>query len=829
MSPQEISLQNAHQAAAQLPLDELLELFAGIDAWHFPGCEAAGYPPLQVADCGHGVTLVAPPYGSATCFPTSVGMAATWNRDLIEEVGQALGRETRAKNCGMLLGPMVNLHRLPCGGRNYESFSEDPVLAGKLGAAIIRGLQSEGTGACIKHIACNNQQQDQKQTSSIVDERTLRELYLKPFAIALEEAAPWAVMTSYNSVNHQYPSDSAYWLKEVLRGEMGFTGLIVSDWNCIQSDQVLTSSLDIEMPGPGKWLTPATLKNALAEGLVSESELRERAARVLQLHALCSPARTGEGPYSPPELDSPRHRALSRRVAEESITLLKNEGAQLPLDPNRIQRIAVIGPNATSARLGGGGSASVSPFYSISALEGIRALVGDQVEVLYSEGCGLGHDTPVVPADAFAPLNGSFGKGLSAEYFDIDDFAAGKPAASSRTEPQIDFSWGWAAPANGVPRVFYSARWSGKLRISESGLYQFSISTQEGVARVRFNGETVLDAWSNWDPENFEDKYANRSADFSAEYEAGTEIDLVVEYQKTGTRGGIHFGWNTPNQRSGIAAAEDLARTVDAVIIVAGLSNQYEGGAFDRQQFELPSPQVELIRRVAVANPNTTVALNNGTPVQMHPWIDHVPAVLEAYYPGQEGGHALARILFGKINPSGKLPDTIPKSWEEVPAMGHYPGKDGIAEYKEELNIGYRHYDSVGISPAFPFGFGLSYAKFKYGRPSLSDDLLTESSPVTIRVEVSNTSDRSGKETIQLYLVFPEARTGRPPKQLLDFAKHEIAPGETVCVAFEVRYKDLLTYDSEAHQWCLEQSKFQLAVGGASDNLQLVDIQAQKV
>lgn len=824
MSPQKISFQTAQQAANELPLDELLKLFAGIDAWHFPGCASAGYPPLQVADCGHGVTLVAPPYGSATCFPTSVGMAATWNKELIQEVGQVLGRETRAKDCGMLLGPMVNLHRLPCGGRNFESFSEDPVLAGKLAAAIIRGIQSEGTAACIKGFACNNQQHAQKDTSSIVDERTLRELYFKPFAIALEESAPWAIMTSYNSINNQYPGDSAYWLKQVVRGEMGYTGLIVSDWDGIQSDHVLTASLDMEMPGPARWLTPTKLKHALAQDLISEKELRERAARVLKLHALCTPARTGEGAYSPPELDSPRHRALCRQVAEESITLLKNENAQLPLDPNRIRRIAVIGPNATCARLGGGGSASVSPFYSVSALEGIRALVGEQVEVLYTEGCSLGNATPVVPAEALAPLNGDFGEGLYAEYFDIQDFAAGKPAAYSRIEQQVDFSWGWAAPADGVPRIHYSARWSGQLQIADGGLYKFTVTTQEGVARVRFNGVTVLDAWSDWQPDNFEAGYANRNAEFSIEYEAGTEIDLVIEYQKTGTRGGVHFGWNTPHQRDSIQAAEDLARTVDAVVIVAGLSNQFEGGDYDRKQFALPAPQPDLIRRVSDANPNTTVVLNNGTPVQMQPWIDHVPAVLEAYYPGQEGGHALARVLFGVVNPSGKLPDTIPNSWEEVPSMSHYPGKDGFAEYKEGLNVGYRHYDSTGITPAFSFGFGLSYSEFDYNKPHLSADTLRIGESIELEVEITNISNCAGKETAQLYLCFPDA-SDRPPRQLLDFVKIALAPGKTRTARFTVRHQDVLTYNTQSMQWQVEYPKIQLAVGGSPNQLQYAEIQ----
>lgn len=801
------------------PLEELLTLFAGHDAWHFNGSPSLGYEPMQVADCGHGITLVAPPYGSATCFPTSIGMAATWNRNLIEEVGQALGRETRAKGCRMLLGPMVNLHRLPCGGRNYETFSEDPVLTGKMAAAIIRGIQSEGTAACIKSFVCNNQQHEQKTTSSEVDPRTLRELYLKVFAVAFDESDPWSVMTSYNLVNGEHPADSHYWIEEILRGEMGYEGMVVSDWRAIQGDRAIGSGVDIEMPGPGKVLCAARLQRALDEGMITVAEIERRARRVLDLHRKCAPAWQEDSPFSPPELDSPRHRELCRRVAEESITLLKNEGGVLPLDRDKIHRLAVIGPNAATARLGGGGSASVSPFYSVSPIEGIRQAAGDGVEVRYAEGCAMGNQRPSIPPALFSQDPEGQQPGLHAEYFEVEAFDADGEAAKAQTDPTVDFSWGWAAPATGLPRELYAVRWTGYLHLPEAGEYTFALSTQEGLGRVHFGETTVLDAWKGYDATNFEDGYTNRHDEFTYMAEAPESIPVTIEYRKTGTRGGIHLGWKPPFREDPIEDAVELARESDAVVIVAGLCNVYEGGAYDRRHFELPGRQVELIRAVAAANRNTAVVLKNGTPVDFRSWLEEVPAVLEAYYPGQEGGNAIARILFGEVNPSGKLPDSLPNSWGEVPAMRHYPGERGRAPYSEGLMVGYRHYDASSTAPVFPFGYGLSYTTFEIGTPQLDTDTLTEDKAIEACVELRNTGTRDGAETIQFYLEWDQPASHRPPRALFGFEKVYLKAGESSTVRFTLRHKDCLSYDLELKAWMTEGTNFHLCAGPDSREL----------
>jgi len=808
-----------HSDALRLPEDEILSLFAGRDAWHFNGSPSLGYPPMQVADCGHGVTLVAPPYGSATCFPTSVGMAATWNRALIEEVGRALGRETRAKGCAMLLAPMVNLHRLPCGGRNYETFSEDPVLTGKMAAALIRGLQSEGTAACIKSFACNNQQHEQKKTSSDVDPRTLRELYLKVFAIAFEESDPWSVMTSYNPVNGEHPSDSRRLIEELLRGEMGYKGVVVSDWRAVQGDRAIGSGLDIEMPGPGKVLCADRLKRALDEGLITMAELKHRARRVLALHAKCAPAWQEDGPISPPELDSPRHRELCRRVAEESITLLKNENEVLPLEKASLRSLAVIGPNAATARLGGGGSASVSPFYAISPLDGIRACAGEKIEVRYAEGCAMGNQRPSVPEARFSQDEAGQKSGLRAEYFEVEAFDADGEPTKTQVDPTVDFSWGWAAPATGLPRELYAVRWTGYLRLPETGAYTFALSTQEGIGRVQFNGTTVLDAWNGYDAGNFEDGYTNRHDEFIYNAAEPECIAVTIEYRKTGTRGGVHLGWKPPFREDPIIEAVELARGADAAVVVAGLCNVYEGGACDRRHFALPGRQVELIRAVTRANPRTVVVLKNGTPVDFRGWLDAAPAILEAYYPGQEGGNALARVLFGEVNPSGKLPDSLPHSWEEVPAMRNYPGKLGHAPYGEGLMVGYRHYDAAGTRPVFPFGHGLGYTTFECGTPQLARSTLSADGVIEVGVALRNTGEREGAETVQFYLEWDRPGAHRPPRALVGFEKVFLKAGAEETVRFTLRHKDCLSYDPAKGAWTVEGTDFRICAGPDSRQL----------
>jgi len=813
--------------ATDLTLEEKLKLFSGSDAWNFQGVERLGIPPMQVADCGHGVTLVAPPYGSATCFPTSVGMAATWNQKLLVEVGQVLGRETRAKGCGMLLGPMVNLHRLPCGGRTYETFSEDPILTGKLGAAIIRGIQSEGAGACAKSFSCNNQQTNQSATSSEVDSKTLREIYFKIFAVIFRESMPWATMTSYNKINGEYPADSHYLLEEVLRKELGFDGIVVSDWNAVDSLHALESGLDIEMPGPAKILTLANFKAALDDGRLTIEEVDKRANRLLAMHAKAKHTLTQSDGFSPPELNSKRHGETARRVAEESAVLLKNEGQLLPFNPKKIKKIAVIGPNAATSRLGGGGSASVLPPYDISVLKGIQQLAaGEDFEVVYAEGCSLFDDTSVVPPEVITQsASPESPSGLKASYYKTSALKNEGLIETENNAPMIDFSWGWAAPTEGIPRNGYVVTWEGYLHHPKNETVSFTLSTNEGIGRVWFNDALILDCWSAYNPGNFEDNYTNRRATGEFTFTGNQPVAIRVEYQKTGTRGGIRFAWKQPGSVDNIATAAQLAQDADCAVVVGGLSNMFEGGNCDRKEFELPGRQEALIQAVVAANPKTAVVLYNATPVSFKGWRDQIPAILEAFYPGQEGGAAIARILFGLVNPSGKLPDTIPNNWEEVPAMQYFPGENDIAPYAEGKMVGYRHYDKIGLVPEFPFGFGLSYTQFAYSLPQLIQNRVQEGNlEIEIALSVTNTGERTGKETVQLYLERIDPASDEPIRELLDFSKIELEPGVAQKVHFKIEPEDLRSYNPETQSWELTLKSFKLAVGSHSRDLQAIEV-----
>lgn len=797
-------------------LKRLAGFLAGTDAWHTRGWPEQGIPPMLVADCGHGVTVCGARSSPATCFPTGVGLASTWNPVLMEEVGRTIGRECLALGVSILLGPKINLHRLPLNGRNFETFSEDPLLAGLLGAGIIRGIQSEGVGACVKALAANNQQKDQLTTSVQVDERALRELYLRAFEIAIEESSPSAAMTSYNPLNGENTAESAWLIRQVLRTDWGFEGLVVSDWRAVQTEAVYGSGLDLEMPGPGKFLNPENVIRALHEGLMTGEDVRERAERILRVARSYAKDENGRESYAS-LLDSPENRAAALRAAEESIVLLKNEGPILPLETASTRRLAVIGPNAASARLGGGGSASVTPFEAVSPLEGLRRLCGDRVEVVHEEGCGLVGKFTVIP-EVFT--HGEIpGNGLKAEFFNGPD-CSGQPDASW-VVPGVDFSWGWAAPGPGVTRYEFSVCFSGRLRARSTGLHRIGVHAQEGVVRLWLRGRQVVDEWpSDTDP-NFEGNYENRHRVVEIELAAGEEIDIRLEYGKRAARAAVRLEWCEPGAADSMAAAERVAGSADAVVLCLGLSNLFEGGNADRASIDLPPVQVELLRRVVAANPRTIVVLNNGGPLAM-PWEPLVPAIFEAWYPGQAGGTALARLIFGLSNPSGRLPDTLAVRLEDHAAVVNYPGDGKIVHYREGMFIGYRHFDKAGIEPHYPFGFGLSYTTFRISPPLLEQTEWRCGEALRFQVEVENTGSREGSETVQIYLANPDSDADTPLQQLIAFQKVRLAAGELRVVSFEIPARHFGEWSVDGRR--PTPGRRSLRAGASSRNFQTIDI-----
>lgn len=804
----------ARDVLAQMTLEEKISLMAGSDDWHIRGVPRLGIPSVRVTDCGHGVTLCGDRSSPATCFPTGIGMAATWNSDLLEKAGAVLGRETRALGCSLLLGPMINLHRVPVNGRSFETFSEDPVLAGRLGAAIIRGIQSEGVGACVKAVAANNQQKNQSRHHVEVDERTLRELYLRAFEIAVREGAPTSIMTSYNGLNGHPTSENPWLLSQVIKGEWEFPGFIVSDWRAVKTPAAIPAGLDLEMPGPGKFLHAAGIRAALEQGHLSLSELDERAARLLRFLLRFGQAETTIANFD--LLDTPEHRSCAQAVAEESLVLLKNAGEILPFDRKTIRRIAVLGPNAAVARLGGGGSASVTPFFSISMLEGLRTVAGEKIAIDYAEAVGLVGRMSVVTGILHRTAHGTLQPGARMQIFNTSDPHV---AALDQIVPGIDFSWGWAAPGAGVLRAEYLARFTGVIVPEVEGEVTFGLYGQEGDVRLWLDDRLVIDEWDDAPAANFEAGYAVRYPTVSVRLKAGSPVNLKIEYHKRAARGAVRFEWERTGGADPREHALELARQADAVVICAGLSNLFEGGSRDRVDIELPGAQNDFIRAVAKVNRRTVVVLNNGGPLAL-PWLDEIPAVIEAWYPGQAGGLATARVLFGEVNPSGKLPDSFPSQLADLPAMENYPGEPDLVCYREGWRIGYRFFDSQGKAPQFPFGYGLSYTRFQFGSLALSSNVITPGQSIEVSVQVTNIGARRGRETVQLYVRQISSSVPRPHKELRQFAKIELGPGEAQTVTLPLHWHDLAFYHPELSAWVVERGNFEVLVGPDSQTLE---------
>lgn len=802
-----------------MTLEEKAGFLTGEDMWHIKGIERLGIPSVRVTDCGHGVTVVLDSAGHnsgcSTCFPTAVGQASTWNRELVREVGATIGRETRALGAAILLAPMVNIHRTPLGGRNYETYSEDPFLTGTMASSFVQGVQSEHIGAVIKAVTANNQQTNQGQHSVEVSERALREIYLPGFKIPVMESSPWGIMTSYNKVNGEYTSASKHLISEIIKGEWQYPGFLVSDWRGTHSIKALFAGLDLEMPGPGKILTKEAIIKETEQDNFTGGELDGRVGRILaaiiKTHLLDADQSDLNAAW-----DTPRHHGIARKAAEEAIVLLQNINEVLPLDIDDIETLAVIGPNAREARLGGGGSASVTACHTVSPLDGIRNYCQDHVKVLFEEGCGMKGDMPIIYTQYLSSMDGDHRvQGLKGEYFPGKELK-GDPLLV-RFDDKIDFSWGWAAPCREVERGDYSVRWTGQVIPPVTGEYNIGVHCTEAGVRFYLDGELLIDHWGDPENENFEAGFKRIGESVRIQMKEGESRNVRVDFHKKANRNSIRLEWEIPGKRDPIAEAVKIASQSDVAIVFAGLSNLYEGGTQDRDGLLLPEQQNKLIRSVAGANPRTIVVLINGTPVAM-PWVEEVPAILEAYYPGQEGGDALARILFGKVNPSGKLPETFPQRLEDNPSYGNFPGDPDKVIYGEGIYVGYRHYDKKNIEPLFPFGFGLSYTDFSYSNLQIEEagDKLVKAT-----VKVKNTGLVPGKEVVQLYIRDMLSDIDKPEKELKGFTKVFLEPGQTKPVSITLTRDQFAYFDEQQDQWVVEPGAFEILVGSSSRDIRL--------
>ena len=761
-----------------------------------------GVPAMSMVDAGQGVRGgEGGTQGPATQFPSGVVMASSWDPILVGRIGQAIGEEALNKGIGaqVLLGPAVNIQRSPLGGRNSEYFSEDPFLAGRLAVGYIDGMQSTGCAACVKHYAANNEEVDRFSVNVNVNERALREIYLPAFEAAAKDGHVWSVMASYNRVGGYYATANKYLLTDILKGDWGWDGLVMSDWGAVhETAGVIAAGNDLEMPG-GAYLSHDKVVRALQSGRITQVEIDDSIKRILR-----TIIRVGllDGPRVPDHsiVNSPAHRRLAYDAACGGIVLLKNQNRILPLDAATIKSIAVIGPGAKGMQFGSQGSPSVQPFYSIEPFDGIKTRIGSGVTVNYAAGLETGSP---VPASALSPVAGT-GSGLRGEYF-ANRNLAGVPSAT-RVDPALQFDWSHDAPATGVPRTEFSVRWTGTLTAPASGRYSFALSGDDGY-RLFLDGKQVIDHW-------FEGGVSTQAVE--ANFEAGSRHRLRIEYFQAAGDAVLRFNWVLPGVPSFADAVEAAKKSDIAVVCVTTAGTEGEGQ--DRLSMALPGNQNALIAAVVAANPKTIVVLNNGTPVLM-PWLASVPGLVEAWFPGDEGGHALASVLFGDVNPSGKLPTTVAGRREDYPDFGHFPGVNGRVEYAEGIYVGYRHFDKQRITPLFPFGYGLSYTTFKYGVLGLSGSVLSPTGTVSASVAVTNTGAREGAEVVELYVHDPAPKIAKEVRALKSFGKVDLLPGQTKIVTMTLRPHDLAYCDVPGKQWKANAGAYDVEVGASSRDI----------
>ncbi len=647
----------------QMTLEEKAAMCSGADFWHTESCERLGIPSSMVSDGPHGLRkqndkadhLGVNESIKAVCFPAGCGTAASFNRELLYHMGETLGNECQAEGISVLLGPAVNIKRSPLCGRNFEYYSEDPLVASEISGALIRGVQSRNVGTSIKHFLANNQETRRMSVDEQIDERTLNEIYLAAFEGAVKKAKPWTVMCSYNKVNGTYVAASRKYLTETLRDKWGFDGYVMSDWGAV-NDRVadLKAGLDLEMPS-SNGTNDRLIVEAVQNGTLEENVLNTAVERILNIVYRYAEHRDNTAAW---KLDKDHEAA--RCIAEETIVLLKNEKI-LPLAEG--EEIAFIGKYAKKPRYQGGGSSHINSHKVIGALD--------------------------------------------------------------------------AAEAAGNTHIRYA--------------------------------------------QGFDDE------------EDKTDEKLLME-------------------------AIETARKVRAAVIFAGLPDSFESEGFDRQHMRMPDCQNKLIERVAEVQPNTIVVLHNGSPVEM-PWVDRVKGILEAYLGGQAVGCAEYDILFGKVNPSAKLAETFPRKLEDNPSYLSGFGEGDHVEYREGIFVGYRYYEKKKMDVLFPFGYGLSYTTFAYSNLRLDKKQMKDTDSLTVSVDVTNTGSRTGKEIIQLYVADKESTVIRPVKELRDFAKVELAPGETKTVTFLLEKRAFACYDVQIHDWQVESGEFDILVGGSSADI----------
>lgn len=799
----------AAEILGRMTLDEKIDYVGGVDRFYIRSVPRLDLPRLRMADGPLGVRN----YGPSTSMAAGIALAASWDLKLAERVGVEIGRDARARGVHFLLGPGVNIYRAPMNGRNFEYYGEDPFLAASIAAHFIGGVQSQGVSATVKHFIANNSEFDRRESDAVIDERTLREIYLPTFEAAVKEADVGAVMTSYNRTNGEYMSQNARLVQDVLKKEFGFSGIVMSDWTSTYDGvKAAMGGLDLEMPS-AEAMNADVLRRAVKSGKIPEEILNDKVRRILRTAVRFGWLDRDQSDETIP-LYSRDGMAAALDAARGSMVLLKNESGLLPLDKAAIKRIAVIGPNAHPAVSSGGGSARVVPFHGVSFLEGLSDTLKETADVYYHKGIAFPGEIADESRFFVTPDGGQPGMGV--EVFDSTDLG-GRPARKC-VEKQV----GAGECLGDVPPPFSSVRWTGYFAPSLPGEHALMVQIPgERIGyRLYLDGSVVLDAWD----------YSRALLDVKRVSVADGMHKVVLEVVRRG--GGFAGG----KLRLGIArtdgivdpAALSLARQSDAVVVAVGFDHEIESESGDRS-YRLPPGQDELIAKIVEANPNTIAVITSGGSVDLSAWIEKVPAVIAAWYPGQEGGVALSEILFGLTNPSGRLPISMEKNIEDNPSVKYYypAAETDEVRYGEGVFVGYRGFEKNGVEPLFPFGFGLSYTEFRYSdleiKPSLEwggDNAFPEGQ-FEVSFDLENTGRCAGADVAQIYITSAGREIPRPLKEMKGFVKVELEAGEKSRVTVKLNRRDFCYYDSLKGEWQIEAGDREILVGRSSAEIVL--------
>ncbi|KAF4212262.1 hypothetical protein CNMCM5878_001480 [Aspergillus fumigatiaffinis] len=811
---------------AELTIHEKIQLLSGKDTWRTAGIDRLNIPSITTTDGplgARGVSFFNGPPGML--LPCATAMGATFDRDLIARAGKMLGRETREKGCQILLAPTVCLQRSPLIGRGFEAFGEDPWLSGTLAADYINGVQSEGVGCAIKHYAAHNQSSDPHDDSVWASERTLREVHLLPFQIATRQSNPWTYMTSYHRINGVHTSEDPWLINQILRHDWKWDGLVMSDWfGMCSTAGSLNAGLDLEMPGPTRWRGPLLLWSFLA-GKVKLRTIDFAVRNLLNLINRVQPSLEPLNPLDVAVGDTPEKRELCRRIAAESIVLLKNERNILPLDAKSGRKTyGLIGPGALYPAVSGGGSADLLSYYVSKPLDALKELVGAE-NVTANVGC-YGHlFSPLLEECVTVP--GTSQPGYYLEYFMQEPESSGtiKPlVTTTTTQAQMYF-------ADNLPEGISEGYWvrvSTTYTAEETGMIQLGLCVL-GKGRLYIDGAEKIDLFTSQPEKTLQTPMFNQSSMEGTtilDTKKGQKYQIVVLLQNEQLTPGVG-ALNAGGLRIGccehfdpaakLSEAVELARSVDYPIIIAGLNADWESEGMDRKSLAL-APQVDqLFEAVLAADPNTIIVTQAGCPIAL-PWVDSAKTLVHAWYGGQETGNAIMDVLFGKVNPSGRISVTFPKRLEDTPAFLSFGKVDKMLHYGESVFIGHRYHEKLQNPPLFYFGYGLSYTTFAYCDLKVPKNVdLANQNTFEVSVKVQNTGTRDGSEVIQVYVSDLTSSVQRPARELKGYSKVHISAGGTVEVAITLDKYALSFYSQEHAQWLAEKGTFEIIIATSAD------------